>query len=58
MSREVLNFGLVLSKLEQNQLMILTIYPHWKGEGIHYQSTVTSSSPTKVGRPDFTGKCR
>jgi hypothetical protein len=36
MSREVLNFGLGLSKLEENQLMILTTCPHWKEEGVHY----------------------
>jgi hypothetical protein len=58
MSKEVLNFGLGLSKLEENQLMILTTYPHWKEEGVHYQSAGTSSSPTKVGGLDFTGKCR
>jgi hypothetical protein len=58
MSKEALNHGLDLSKFEENQLMTPTICPVWKEEGTHYQSTSTSSNPTKVGQPDFTGKCR
>jgi hypothetical protein len=35
MSTKVLNFGLGFSKLEENQLMILTTCPRWKEEGVH-----------------------
>jgi hypothetical protein len=58
MSKEVLNIGSDLSKLEENQLMTHTTCPLWKGEGTHFQSARTSSNTTKVGEPDFTGKCR
>jgi hypothetical protein len=58
MSKEILNFGLDLSKLEENRLTDLTTYPLWKEEGAHYQLVGTSSNPTKVGGLDFTGKCR
>jgi hypothetical protein len=58
MSKEVLNLGLDLSKLEENQLTTHTTCPLWKEEGAHYRSAGTSSNLTKVGEPDFTGKCR
>jgi hypothetical protein len=36
MSKEVLNFGLDPSELEESRLMTLTIYLHWKEEGARY----------------------
>jgi hypothetical protein len=58
MSKEVLNLGSDLSKLEENQLMTHTTCPLWKEEGAHYRSASTFSNPTRVGEPDFTGKYR
>jgi hypothetical protein len=58
MSKEVLNFGLDLSKLEESQLMTLITCLHWKDKDAQYQSAGASSNPTKVGGPDFTGKYR
>jgi hypothetical protein len=58
MSKEVLNFGLDLSKLEESQLMTLITCLHWKDKGAQYRSAGASSNPTKVGGPDSTGKYR
>jgi hypothetical protein len=58
MSKEALNHGSDLSRLDENQLMTPTICPLWKEEGAHYRSANASSNPTKVGEPDFTGKYR
>jgi hypothetical protein len=58
MSKEVLNFGLALSKLEESQLMTLITYLNWKDKDAQYRSAGTSSNPTKVGGPDMTGKYR
>jgi len=56
MLKEVLSLGSGLSKLEEKQLTTLITYPLWKEEGAHYRSTGTSSNPTKMEEPDFTGK--
>jgi hypothetical protein len=58
MSNDVLSFGLTLSKLEESQLMTLITYLNWKDKDAQYRSTGASSNPTKVGRPDMTGKYR
>jgi hypothetical protein len=56
MSKEVISFGLALSKLEESQLMTLITCLHWKDKDAQYRSAGTSSNPTKVGGPDMTGK--
>jgi hypothetical protein len=58
MSREVHNFGLDPSELEESQSMMPTICLHWKEEGAHYQLVDTSSNPIRGQRLDFTGKYR
>jgi hypothetical protein len=58
MSREVHNFGLDPSELEESQSMMPTICLHWKEEGTHYQLADTSSNPIRGQRLDFTGKYR
>ena len=56
MSREVHNFVLDPSQLEEIQSMMPTIYLHWKEEGAHYQLVDTSSNPIEGQRLGFTGK--
>jgi hypothetical protein len=56
MSKEVLNFGLALSKLEESQLMTLITCLHWEDKDAQYRSASTSSNPTKVGGPDMIGR--
>jgi len=58
MLREVNNFGLDPSELEERQLMMPTICIHWKEEGAHYQLVGTSSNPIRGQRIEFTGKNR
>jgi hypothetical protein len=55
MSKEVLNFGLALSKLEESRLMTLITCLNWKDEDAQCRSVGASSNPTKVGGPDMTG---
>ena len=54
MLKEVHDFGLDPSELEESQSMMPTIFLHQKEEGAHYQLVDTSLNPIKDQRLDFT----